>query len=150
MARTTPKRLISWHKPSRDFVSSKCGRFNISPTYGGGTRPESYALHYLRPGPPGQKDSVQSVAGHCQTQREAKERAEEFYAEIPQSERDCAQGRWNWRQNTPLDQLVVIRMALEGHIDNHRDGCSGWVCERMDPLLKQLHDLEPYLRKGAW
>jgi hypothetical protein len=144
MSRTTvkSKRLIAWCKPSNSFVNSKCGRFQIFPIYGGMTRPESFGLSFTSP-----HGDRREIGTYFQNQREAKEEAESFYADAPR--------RYGWRQPNPFDQLTVIRMAIEGHVDNLKErNPDGRVARKayaaLDWLFQQLHDLEPYLRKGAW
>lgn len=60
----------------------------------------------------------------------------------------------NWKQKTPADQLVAIRMSLEGHADNYWDG---WVIsaqqfkEYLLDHLEQIKNLEPFLQnKAKW
>ena len=58
-----------------------------------------------------------------------------------------------WRQNTPVDQLKVIRMSLEGHLDNFLTGVIdkekfGSVAREH---LDQIWALEPFLEgKEPW
>jgi len=57
---------VRWKRANDGFVSSHCGRWRITPVYGGLTRAEWYELWH----------DDKSVSGHCATQREAKEDAE--------------------------------------------------------------------------
>lgn len=142
MARTSPKHRVAWCKPSNGFVRSKCGRFQIFPVYGGLTRPESFGLSFTSP-----HSDRREIGSHIPNQREAKDEADRFIED--------AQRMYGWRQPSPFDQLTVIRMAIEGHVDNLKernpDGrMAGKAHEALDWLFQQLHDLEPFLRKGAW
>ncbi len=60
---------IRWKRSTGDYAESHCGRWRITPIYGGLTRPESYKL---------QLDG--KVVGSGQTQRECKAIAEEHEA----------------------------------------------------------------------
>jgi hypothetical protein len=53
---------IWWKRSTGDYVTSHCGRWDITPIYGGLTRPESYELRL-----------DYKVVGTGQTQRECKE-----------------------------------------------------------------------------
>ena len=59
--------MIRWKRSTGDFVESHCGRWNITPIYGGLTRPESYVLY-----------CDGKVVGSGSTQHEAKEDAARF------------------------------------------------------------------------
>lgn len=64
---------IHWKRADDGFVESRCGRWWITPLYCGCTRPQAYEL---------QRDG-KIVDSYCQTQREAKARAEELAREEP-------------------------------------------------------------------
>ncbi len=66
---------IQWKRSSGDFVESHCGRWWITPIYGGLTRPESYVVRM------GDK-----VVGSGSTQRECKAIAEGLERDIPRGE----------------------------------------------------------------
>lgn len=53
-----------------------------------------------------------------------------------------------WKQNNPADQVVVILMAIEGHISNVKDGITGIqkFVDYTEKLTSQLKEIEPYLR----
>lgn len=52
-----------------------------------------------------------------------------------------------WRQDSPADQLTVLRMALEGHMVNAMDGIvPSHSFARMGQLFGQLQELEVFLR----
>lgn len=63
---------IRWKRADEHFVESHCGRWWITPIYGGGTRPERYDLNRNESGTVG----GWKVVGSGQTQRECKEDAE--------------------------------------------------------------------------
>lgn len=60
------QRFVYWHKSEDGFVDSKCARFSIEPNSCGRTQPIDYVL----------RDRKRREAHPCDTQREAKERAE--------------------------------------------------------------------------
>lgn len=134
---------ILWAKPRDGFVSSRCGRFTISPVYCGSTRPETYSLFYKS------GTDERKLGDFHANQRDAKRCAQDFYNDI--------KNRHGWRQSSPFDQLTVIRMAIEGHVDNlrtigfHPDVEAAHKAYRsLNSLFSQLEDLEPFLRKGKW
>jgi hypothetical protein len=59
----------------------------------------------------------------------------------------------NWKQNTPVDQLVTLLMSLEGHKDN-------WECdlitesyfkEKVTDHINQMFQLLPFIQgKESW
>jgi len=57
---------IRWKRADDGFVSSHCGLWQITPKYGGLTRPESYELHFNG-----------KVIGSGATQRECKDIAKD-------------------------------------------------------------------------
>lgn len=63
---------IKWKRSTGDFVESHCGRWRITPQYGGLTRPEAYDLWL----------DDKCVSSWNQNQREAKEEAERIASRI--------------------------------------------------------------------
>lgn len=57
-----------------------------------------------------------------------------------------------WLQETPVDQLTVLLMSLEGHYDNFKEGrISAERFHSMAPgLFSQLSKLLPHIRAGRW
>lgn len=52
-----------------------------------------------------------------------------------------------WKQSNPVDQLVVIRMAIEGWIDILTiQSRTSEINERVTPFIEQITELEPFLR----
>lgn len=66
---------IHWKRSTGDFVESHCGRWWITPIYGGLTRPESYVVRFDN-----------KVVGSGSTQRECKERAEALQSDLLREE----------------------------------------------------------------
>ena len=66
--------IIRWKRSTGDFVESHCGRWSITPIYGGLTRPESYQLREVH--------RAHRVVGSGSTQRECKELAKDV--DLPQ------------------------------------------------------------------
>jgi hypothetical protein len=64
-------KTIGWKRSTEDFVESHCGRWWITPIYGGTTRPERYDLRHNASGEVG----GWRVVGSGQTQSECKEEA---------------------------------------------------------------------------
>lgn len=64
---------VQWKRPTGDFVESHCGRWWITPIYGGLTRPERFELSHNASGIVG----GWKVVGSGSTQRECKEIAGE-------------------------------------------------------------------------
>jgi hypothetical protein len=58
--------IIEWQRAKEHYVYSHCGKYVISPIYGGLTRPESYIVSYEN-----------KRIGSGQTQRECKDVADE-------------------------------------------------------------------------
>ena len=65
---------VRWKHSTGDYVESHCGRWWITPIYGGCTRPERYELRFRR-------DDGWHVVGGGSTQRECKEDAERLTEE---------------------------------------------------------------------
>lgn len=67
--------MIRWKRANDGFVESHCGRWRITPQYGGLTRPECFQLWL--------DDKL--VSGWNQNQREAKEDAERIAEKLRKS-----------------------------------------------------------------
>jgi len=71
---------IRWKRATGDFVESHCGRWWITPVYGGLMRPESYELQFKR------LPNAWCVVGSGSTQRECKEDADRLHEELSSKE----------------------------------------------------------------
>jgi len=58
---------VRWKRSTGDYVESHCGRWWITPIYGGGTRPERYELRFDN-----------RVVGSGENQRECKKEAASY------------------------------------------------------------------------
>lgn len=57
-----------------------------------------------------------------------------------------------WKQDTPAQQLIALRMAVEGHLSNLEDGiitCDQFLA-KTTPFLRQIEELSPFLNNGSW
>lgn len=70
--------MIRWKPADDGFVESHCGRWRITPIYGGGTRPESYSLFEV-----GADGRWTRRGWYEPTQREAKEHADRLTKAVP-------------------------------------------------------------------
>lgn len=71
--------MIRWKRSAGDYVESHCGKWWITPIYGGCTRPERYELMFNGTGQAG----GWRVVGSGSTQRECKEDAERDREDAP-------------------------------------------------------------------
>lgn len=71
---TSTRTSIKWKRSDGDYVESHCGRWWITPIYGGLTRPERYELRHNASGTVG----GWKVVGSGQTQRACKAVAEDL------------------------------------------------------------------------
>jgi hypothetical protein len=60
--------------------------------------------------------------------------------------------QFNWRQDTPVAQLVVIRQSIWGTLDNMMDGATDHRVgvERINTHARELQYLVPYLLSESW
>jgi hypothetical protein len=71
---------IKWNRSEQGCISSKCGRFEIEPIFMGRTTAQAFHLYFYPT--VGDAKSRQLVAKYCDTQREGKERAENFLQKV--------------------------------------------------------------------
>lgn len=57
-----------------------------------------------------------------------------------------------WKQSTPVKQLMVILMRMEGNLSNQEEGIIEVekYNQRTQRDIEELRRLEPYLEKGSW
>lgn len=65
---------IKWNRSEEGSVSSKCGRYDIEPIFMGRTTAQAFHLYHYTV--VGDGKTREKLAMYCNTQREAKERAE--------------------------------------------------------------------------
>jgi hypothetical protein len=70
--------MIRWKRSFNDYVESYCGKWWITPIYGGCTRPEQYVLQHN----PTLSPSGWKIVGSGQTQRECKDIAQDQAAKL--------------------------------------------------------------------
>ena len=63
---------IKWNRSREGFKNSKCGRFEIIPKFCGCTEAQAYTLQRRN-----SDGGVREISLYCETQREAKEDAED-------------------------------------------------------------------------
>jgi len=57
-----------------------------------------------------------------------------------------------FHQATPHDQLIVMLMAIEGHVMNMEDGVSSLEVDlpKIHELIKQTKLLLPFIKSATW
>jgi len=66
--------MITWKRSIESHVESHCGQYTITPLYWSCDTPQAYDLNYKAPG----VSNYVKIALSCDTQKEAKIRANEY------------------------------------------------------------------------
>lgn len=54
----------------------------------------------------------------------------------------------HWKQATPFDQMKVILMSIEGHLDNYLEGIGENQLQKALAHLKELGELVKFIKEG--
>jgi hypothetical protein len=55
----------------------------------------------------------------------------------------------HWKQATPIDQMQVILMSVEGHVDNYANGVGENQLQKAQAHLNELSELVKFMKENG-